>query len=383
MTSKIRITILALLWITGALLAPGCGGPAPNETESQVETVEAAGDDGAIRLTVEAQPKRATLADRIELTVRINHEPNVETHLPEFPEQMGHFRVSETKVLPRNIDEERVVQQMVVELEPLKTGQLEIFPVVIEYAERQAPTPVTTAAIDDGATDETTNDETNNDAATDPNLTAASPVASIPPAEMELLETEPIFIEVGTVVEDENTQLSNLRAEAPPVEISDPWRYVWIGGIMLGALVIAIIFVRLIARRKDTVQTLDVCTPEEIARDELRKLRASGLAEFDVKQCYVELTGIVRRYIEAVTAINAPEQTTEEFLRQITVESTFSTETTRRLQYFLEAADLVKFAGQTPREGDVDESFARAEEFIESLGPEVATAFETEEIESI
>ena len=101
--------------------------------------------------------------------------------------------------------------------------------------------------------------------------------------------------------------------------------------------------------------------------NELTALRASGLVQTDVKAYYVELTAIVRRYIEAVTGIRAPERTTEEFLRQITREQTFPQDTTMRLQYFLESADLVKFAGKQPREEDIEESFTRAETFIGSL----------------
>lgn len=380
--SRKRIIILTVLWISGALLAPGCGGPTSVDTKPGVEMSEASSDDGAIRLTAEVKPSPATLADRIELTVTINHEPNIETNLPEFPEQMGHFRVGEMTVLPRNIDEERVVQQAVVELEPLKTGKLEIFPVVIEYTERPQPTPVTTAVVDDGtANSEATDDNAGQDPDADSTLVAAKPVAETAPTEMKLLETEPIFIEVGTVVEGEDAELSNLREESPPVEIADPWRYAYAAAATIVALAIVIIVGRMIARRKKAGPAVIILTPEEVAREELRKLRESGLAQTDVKQCYVELTAIVRRYIEAVTAIRAPEQTTEEFLRQITTESTFSNETTRRLQYFLEAADLVKFAAQQPREEDVDESFLRADEFIESLGPEVAASYGCEEIE--
>jgi len=48
-----------------------------------------------------------------------------------------------------------------------------------------------------------------------------------------------------------------------------------------------------------------------------QKLAASGLMETDVKVYFVELTAIVRRYIERTTGIRAPEQTTEEFLCEI------------------------------------------------------------------
>jgi hypothetical protein len=41
------------------------------------------------------------------------------------------------------------------------------------------------------------------------------------------------------------------------------------------------------------------------------------------KEFYLRLTGIVRQYIEGTTGIRAPEQTTEEFLRDVRSSNTF------------------------------------------------------------
>ena len=48
-----------------------------------------------------------------------------------------------------------------------------------------------------------------------------------------------------------------------------------------------------------------------VGAEELHQLSHSGLADSDVKRFYVELTAIVRRYIERTTGIRAPEQTTK------------------------------------------------------------------------
>jgi hypothetical protein len=96
--------------------------------------------------------------------------------------------------------------------------------------------------------------------------------------------------------------------------------------------------------------------------------------ETDVKSYYVELTAIVRRYIERTTGIRAPEQTTEEFLREV---SRCSSPLPKgegmnnfRLKDFLESADLVKFAAHRPRREDILESFRRAEIFIGTMTDE-------------
>ena len=106
-------------------------------------------------------------------------------------------------------------------------------------------------------------------------------------------------------------------------------------------------------------------TPEEIAQEALALLLAENLpARGLVKEFYLRLTGIVRQYVEDTTGLRAPEQTTEEFLRDMRSRNVFPRERSARLAEFLEAADLVKYAGQRPEEGQIDQAVARAHEFV-------------------
>jgi hypothetical protein len=144
----------------------------------------------------------------------------------------------------------------------------------------------------------------------------------------------------------------------------------------------------LIRRRKKRESAAEpvVLSPEELARLELKNLAESGWMKTDVKLYFVELTAIVRRYIERTTGVRAPEQTTEEFLREISQANDFVAEANAALKNFLESADLVKFAAYHPRLEDIEESFRRAEAFIglkfreslpesqESLEPKEAVA---------
>ena len=97
------------------------------------------------------------------------------------------------------------------------------------------------------------------------------------------------------------------------------------------------------------------------------KLIDSKLTATNVKQFYVELTGIVRRYIERTTNVRAPEQTTDEFLRGTADHPSFPADERTKLQHFLEAADLVKFAGHQPATEDIDASLQRARTFVGSV----------------
>ena len=63
------------------------------------------------------------------------------------------------------------------------------------------------------------------------------------------------------------------------------------------------------------------------------------------KDFYVELTMVVRRYLERRYGIRAPSQTTEEFLVAAKGSDALPQATVGRLGAFLEASDLIKFAG--------------------------------------
>ena len=127
----------------------------------------------------------------------------------------------------------------------------------------------------------------------------------------------------------------------------------------------AILFFVFWKRRKPRTIEARVQTPEEIAHAALALLLSENLpARGLIKEFYLRLTGIVRQYVEDTTGIRAPEQTTEEFLRDMHAHAEFPPERSVRLAEFLEAADLVKYAGQEPHQGQIELAIARAREFV-------------------
>jgi hypothetical protein len=140
----------------------------------------------------------------------------------------------------------------------------------------------------------------------------------------------------------------------------------WIGWSIGAAVVllsvgtaVAWLFIR---RKVNSVE--EQLTPREFATRELEKLWRDQTTREDVKLFYVRLTAIVRKYIEGTTGVHAPEQTTEEFLREIGAGERFSREERQHLKDFLESADLVKFARLLPQSSDVQESYDRARRFV-------------------
>ena len=179
------------------------------------------------------------------------------------------------------------------------------------------------------------------------------------------LQTEPITVEVAAAVAQEAPSLDQLHGPADPLPLppsSGAARW-WIAVAAAVALLAA-------AAAWWLLPPEDGCGPRRRPRPPNWPTwncgacgRATSPAS-DVKLFYVELTAIVRRYIERTKGIHAPEQTTQEFLQEISRRKDFPAEQSRRLRSFLEAADLVKFAAHQPREEDVEESFRRASAFV-------------------
>ena len=108
-------------------------------------------------------------------------------------------------------------------------------------------------------------------------------------------------------------------------------------------------------------------SPRERALRELDRLLARDLPKKGrFKDYYIELTLVVRRYVERRHGIRAPRRTTEEFLSEARRNPAFTAETLARLGAFLAAADLVKFAGARTDEVGARTAAERARDYIAS-----------------
>lgn len=103
-------------------------------------------------------------------------------------------------------------------------------------------------------------------------------------------------------------------------------------------------------------------SPIERAWVELDRLLKRGLpGRGKYKDFYVELTMVVRRYVQRKYGIRAPHLTTEEFFAELVKSNNQTAEQSNSLRRFLESADLVKFAGveATPEMADEATDSAR------------------------
>ncbi len=110
--------------------------------------------------------------------------------------------------------------------------------------------------------------------------------------------------------------------------------------------------------------------PWEVARQRLQALAARKLPEQGrYVTYYVDLSAILRYYLEDRFAIHAPEQTTQEFIESASKGTLFTQEQQGELGRFMRHCDRVKFARYEPTPAEMAQSFDRVSRFIEETVP--------------
>jgi hypothetical protein len=314
--------------IAAALLA-GCGGTHSKEgaaARASGSALERKAEKGPVKLSVRVTPPEPRLSDLVEMDVTVESQPEVELKPPAFGQGVGDFLVRDYSERPAEPGAKNV-RRFHYQLEPAHGGKHLIRSVSIEFLDKR------------------------------PNSERRG--------EPTLIETEPLEVNVTSEFEGNAPSLANLEPMTPPQSVPQNFGLGWlIGSGVAGIVAIAGLVVLLRNRGRRPIEARRQ-TPEEIAHAALAQLLAEDLpGRGMVKEFYLRLTGIVRQYVEDTTGIHAPEQTTEEFLRDMRSREVFPLERSVRLAEFLEAADLVKYAGQQPDERQIETSITRAREFV-------------------
>lgn len=203
-------------------------------------------------------------------------------------------------------------------------------------------------------------------------LTIFEQEIEVTPAESKRIA---ILIPPGKITIRSNFAGRNVSAD----DLSGPARlvkrYSWLVVTLLVLLTVLIFAVLLyVLRKKKTPQQELGPTPLERATSQLNELMESKIYVTNVKEFYLRITAIVRWYIEEVTGVRAPEQTTGEFLREITNDlrhhETFDQDIRARLRDFLEFSDLVKFAKFRPSLDEIFSGYKSAQTVVEYRFPQ-------------
>jgi hypothetical protein len=137
--------------------------------------------------------------------------------------------------------------------------------------------------------------------------------------------------------------------------------------ILLVISIVALLF-GFISKKKRSKEEEKIIKPsaDEIAYKALDELKRKDYPRKGlIKEYYIELSDIVRHYLEARFSIRAPEMTTEEFLNAVKDDHRLSSKHTAILSEFLACCDLVKFAKYQPLSKEIEQSFNLAKSLID------------------
>ena len=178
--------------------------------------------------------------------------------------------------------------------------------------------------------------------------------------------TDPVQIKVISLLPEnkENLVIKDIK-EPNTYNFRKLILYTLIAVILLLA---GLVFFQLYKKRKAKQINTEI-TPFELAYSQLNALLEKNLpGSGEYKEFYFQLNQIVRIYIEKQFAIRAPEQTTEEFLKDLSVSTKISEKFKHMLKNFLVHSDLVKFASHTPEEDEINTSIEACKVFIKKTG---------------
>lgn len=329
----------AALMVAASLLGCDGGETATVPAAPAGEPIARTTAQGPVKATVEVAPAKARVGDVLRLTLTVDAGTGVQVTMPPFGDALGRFEVVGYTPREQALGAgRRLVQEY--RLQASRSGRLRIPPLRIEYAAAK---------------------------------TAGADAKAAPAGQAEELLTEEVPVEIESVLTAEGS--GTLGAERG--ELDEVVGRSWMVPALIcgGAALLALALLAVRARRRR--QRAEVRrSAAEIAFGRLAALEGRGLPEGReaADGWYVELSDIVRRYIEDRFGIRAPELTTEEFLREARRLDALNEPHGALLSAFLEACDRVKFAGHEPDADESQAAIGRARRLIEETAAAMAAA---------
>lgn len=176
-----------------------------------------------------------------------------------------------------------------------------------------------------------------------------------------------IGLKVGTVPVD-TVHLNNFSGPHSVVEGIFEWNGYLLGWSILlwGNLILLFLLLVRHSNRKPVTRRVMIrpkTPPHQQAITEIEKMKSdTPSTEENMKLCYMQLTDILRTYIQERFGFNAREMTSSEIIEKLLGNSDPSA--LRELRILLETADLVKFAKFTASLNEIDRSLMQAIDFV-------------------
>lgn len=277
---------------------------------------EAVSSDGQCQAVLSVSPDHPSLADAVILTLDVTCPEDEKVVFPHFGESIGELRIVDQKLTDR---------QLILSTMPRRSGKTPVWAMEIQCGQHNIVIPATE-------------------------------------------------IDIAVQIDPQTASLDDIGFATTLIPVRSWLIYALVAVSVLIALLLIWWFYK--RRKAEVPEEVPLLSPQEQALRRLADLLESGKQESDIKGFFVELTDIVRWYVERLTGLHAPELTTEEFLHRIArpahrtwggteSQSAYPTGSLKMLVPFLESADIVKFAKHLPTNDEIMLAFRRAEHFIQ------------------
>ena len=275
-----------------------------------------------VRLDVEIDKPQVLVAERIEMKIEATAPQGIMVKFPELNQQLGDFEVMSVKDamdIPEGSNRKWVRQ---IGLESLISGDLEIPAMELSYVDRRGSVAQT-------------------------GFQKTPPQGVTVRSTLEGSEDPTRFREIKSVV----------FAPRPEQQNSD-W-LLWTAALA-GFFIVAATAIAIVSRQK-------VMSPTEKAIKSLQELKNSRTFENkDVEGVYLSLVSILRSFVQEQFAISATLLTTDEFLQAMQGDQRLSDEFRAELTELLGFADMIKFAGLLPSNGELGEVVDQAVRLVKN-----------------
>lgn len=185
---------------------------------------------------------------------------------------------------------------------------------------------------------------------------------------LQVLSTEPLLIFVSDIPVDTEADIKDIKE---PYEVPFNWKKLLIWGLIalavIGLIVGLILYIR---KLRNKPQEAPIARPKpkrpahEIALEKLEALRQKKLWQNDqTKAYYIELSDIIREYIEFQFDVLALEMTTDETISALQLKG-IEEQKIKPLKAMLQMADLAKFAKYKPLANENELNFETAKTFV-------------------
>lgn len=286
---------------------------------------------GGVSVSVRIEPPEFPFHRRTDFTIAVEGPKSMTADFPQMAGKFGGLDVSRAPV--RNTERlggGRVRISETYGLEALWAGYYAIPPVTVRVSGVEG--------LEDGA-----------------EFIAPSPMVHVRPLTPEETAAAERFTDIAPIV-------------YPPVPAWKTWWF-WIGAAALAAVVAAGAWF-VLRRRKRSTAAERHALPWETAYARLQALDAKRLPEAGLfGPYYVELSDILRRYLEERFDLHAPERTTPEFLSEVSTSGVLDESYQRHIGGFLRHCDRVKFAQYEPSQEQMEESFTTVLTFVDQTMP--------------